>query len=294
MNYISSDSIQDFLNEAGRIPLLTSQEEIILGRKVQEMQRLLEERPNGPYDDADQRVLRLGKRAKNRMITANQLLVVSLARKYARIARHMELSDLIQEGMLGLIRGVEKYDPERGYKFSTYGYWWIRQSINRAISQQDRAIKLPVNGVDCIVKLRGWAPKFRQEHGRLPTAAECAAFCKVSVPTMEQYLWHLESATSLDCTVGNNDDASLVDLIPGKEESPMDTLATQHGLEHLDKWLYQLPDRQREVIEMRYGLNGEPPKTLGEVGAKMKFSREAARQQEERGINKLKLLARAA
>lgn len=288
-----NDSVQDFLNEAGKIPLLTHDEEIILGRKVQAMQRLLEECPDGPYDFDQQRVIRLGKRAKERMVTANLRLVVSVAKRYIRAVRHMELADLIQEGMFGLIRGIEKFDPERGYKASTYLYWWIRQGVNRAISQQDRIIRLPFNGIDCISKLRTWVPEFRRQHGRTPSAEECAAYCNTSIHTMRHYLAHIESAVSLDLRCGDDDSSHLLDLVVGLEDAPLDVMETQDGLERLNGWINHLSDREQEVLAMRFGMNGHSPSTLVEVGQRMKFTREAARQNERKALLKLRLIAGA-
>ena len=183
-----TDGVQDFLNQAGKIPLLTHSEEILLGRSVQAMQALLAENPQGPYAKDESLVLRRGKRAKERMVTANLRLVVSIAKRYLRVAQHLGFDDLIQEGMFGLIRGVEKFDPERGYRGSTYFYWWIRQSISRAISQQDRIIRLPVNAIDCLNKLRLWMPQFFREHGRMPSPQECADHVEVTLPVMRHYL----------------------------------------------------------------------------------------------------------
>ena len=165
-NYVDTGAIDHILTAAGRAPLLTAEEEILLGRRVQALMRLLEDKPDGPYTSAEQRTLRLGKRAKERMITANIRLVVHVAKKYIHRIQTLTLADLIQEGSIGLIRGVEKFDPERGYKFSTFGYWWVRQGISRAITQNDRVIRLPIAAVEALNKLRGFVPAFVQEHGR--------------------------------------------------------------------------------------------------------------------------------
>lgn len=290
---LKTDSVQDFLNQAGRIPLLTHDEEILLGRRVQAMQQLLQEQPDGPFTSEQQRTLRLGKRAKERMITANLRLVVSIAKRYIRVVRHLDLADLIQEGMIGLIRGVEKFDPERGYKFSTFGYWWIRQGINRAISQQDRLIRLPINGIDCIRKLRTWAPMFMRENGRLPSAEECALHCGTSVHTMRHYLNHIDATVSLDLRCTDDGDLTLKDLVAGLEDAPLDVIETQDGIEHLCEWVGHLSDRQQEVLALRFGTDGQAPMTLTEIGRRLEFTREAARQHESKALNKLRLMAGA-
>ena len=287
-----ADSIQDFLNAAGKIPLLTHDEEILLGRRVRAMQSLLDNNPNGPYDHDARRILRLGKRAKDRMITGNLRLVVNVAKRYLHIARHLELSDLVQEGMFGLVRGVEKFDPERGYKFSTYAYWWIRQGIARAISQQDRAIRLPVNAIDCLNKLRVWMPQFFRENGRMPSHEECAEHVGISPPVMRHYLQHMVGTVSLDQQCRNDEDASnIIDMVASSDTSPMEALEISDGIEAVGGWLDDLTEQQAAVIACRFGLDGREARTQKGTSVELGVTRQAVQQLEHRSLRKMKLRA---
>jgi RNA polymerase primary sigma factor len=287
-----ADSIQDFLNAAGKIPLLTHDEEIILGRRVRAMQSLLDDNPSGPYDHSAKRILRVGKRAKDRMITGNLRLVVNVAKRYLHIARHLELSDLVQEGMFGLVRGVEKFDPERGYKFSTYAYWWIRQGIARAISQQDRTIRLPVNAIDCLNKLRLWMPQFFRDHGRMPSPEECAEHVGISPPVMRHYLQHLVGTISLDQQCRNGDDASnILDMVASSDTSPMEALEISDGIQAVGSWLGDLSEHQAAVMSCRFGLDGNGPRTQKSTSLELGVSRQAVQQAEQRSLRKMQLRA---
>jgi RNA polymerase sigma factor (sigma-70 family) len=289
------DSIGWFLDHAGRIPLLTNEEEIILGRKVQDLQALLAEKPEGPYSKEETITLRRGKRAKERMVNANLRLVVSVAKRYLHAAQHLELADLVQEGMFGLIRGVEKFDPERGYKASTYLYWWIRQGISRALSQQDRNIRLPINAIECLNKVRNLIPAFCAEHGRPPTPQECADHCGVQLHIMQHYLKHAQRPSSLNGTIKTSNNSSvqpeLMEMIRALGPEPMEVLEVDDGITNLDGWLEHLSDREREILSHRYGLDGKGGMSQTSTGKILGVSRQAVQQAEAKALNRLRLHA---
>ena len=284
-NYVDTGAIDHILTTAGRAPLLTAEEEILLGRRVQALMRLLEGKPDGPYTSAEQRTLRLGKRAKERMITANIRLVVHVAKKYIHRINTLTLADLIQEGSIGLIRGVEKFDPERGYKFSTFGYWWVRQGISRAITQNDRVIRLPIAAVEALNKLRGFVPTFVQEHGRQPSYAECAKHCDIAEDTMRGYIRHSSPVTSLDQRANGNDDASLlIDLIAAEAEDPLEDgfWRVRH---HLKPVMASLPPEQKEVIQLRFFSQ----MSYQLMAQKLGTSRESVRQHQQQALLAMRL-----
>ena len=286
---IDTDSISGFLNAAGKIPLLTNEEEILLARRVQAMQALLADKPDGPYAKDEQRTIRTGRRARERMINANLRLVVNIAQKYTRATRHLELSDLIQEGMFGLIRGIEKFDPERGYKFSTYAYWWVRQGITRAISTTDRVIKLPVNAIESILRIRHWAPAFYEQHGRAPTLEECAAECGVTVFILEHYMQHNLGVISLDAHARNDDDSSLSigQMVACPNDGPLEVLSAEINSEGLTIWLDQLPSDERVAIEHRFGL-GKPALSRVETAERLQVTRHTVERAERRALATLR------
>ena len=289
MSYVDTGAIDHILNTAGRAPLLTAEEEILLGRRVQALMRLLEGKPDGPYTSAEQRTLRLGKRAKERMVSANIRLVVHVAKKYAHRISTLTLADLIQEGSIGLIRGVEKFDPERGYKFSTFGYWWVRQGISRAITRDDRVIRLPINAIEALNKLRGFVPAFVQEHGRQPSYAECAEHCKIAEHTMREYIKHSSPTASLDQRANGNADAScLIDLIAAEAEDPLDEdfWAVRHYLKPV---MANLPPEQKEVIQLRFFSQPDTLTSYQLMAEKLGMSRQAVQQRQERALRAMRL-----
>ncbi len=288
MGYVDTGAIDHILNHAGRIPLLTAEEEILLGRRVQALMRLLEDNPDGPYTSAEQRTLRLGKRAKERMVTANIRLVIHVAKKYVHRISTLTLADLIQEGSIGLIRGVEKFDPERGYKFSTFGYWWVRQGISRAITRDDRVIRLPINAIEALNKLRGFIPVFVQEHGRQPSYAECAEHCEIAEQTIREYIKHSAPATSLDQRVNSNDDSSmLIDLIAAEAEDPLADgfWEVRH---HLKPVMASLTPEHEEVIQLRFFSRPDTVMSYKLMSEQLGLSRQAIQQREQRALRAMR------
>jgi RNA polymerase sigma factor (sigma-70 family) len=280
------DAISWFLDQAGRVPLLTHEEELLLGRAVQDW--IVVRGVESPTPE-QRRAIRRGRRAYERMFNANLRLVVNVAKRYLCAVRNLEMSDLIQEGSFGLSRAIEKFDPTRGYKFSTYAYWWIRQGISRAISQQDRSIRLPVNAIDCLNKLRGWVPVFAKDNGRGPTPEECAEFCGVTPHVMRHYLNHVQAPTSLDQRCTSNDDAStLLEMLAGNEDGPMAVLEVADGIERLSLWMSQLTEQQADVLSMRFGLKGQTPCSQADASRQLGCTRQAIQSSEQRSLNKLR------
>jgi RNA polymerase primary sigma factor len=288
MGYVDTGAIDHILNHAGRIPLLTAEEEILLGRRVQTLMRLLEDNPDGPYTPAEQRTLRLGKRAKDRMVSANIRLVIHVAKKYIHRIQTLTLADLIQEGSIGLIRGVEKFDPERGYKGSTYFYWWVRQGISRAITRDDRVIRLPISAVEALNKLRGFVPAFVQEHGRQPSYAECAEHCEIAEHTMRDYIKHSHPATSLNQRANGSDDASmLIDLIAAEAEDPLADgfWEVRH---HLKPVMASLTPEHEEVIQLRFFSQPDTVTSYKLLAEQLGMSRQAVQQREQRALRAMR------
>ena len=247
--------------QAGRIPLLTVDEELLVARDVQ---RWIEMRDQ---PDCPRKVQRRGERAYNRMFSANLRLVANVAKKYTYITKNLEFSDLLQEGCIGLARAVEKFDPTRGYKFSTYAYWWIRQGITRAVSQTDRTIRLPVHATEAMARLRKWGPIFSAEFGRNPTLEECAEHLGMKPALLEGYLAHTEHPMSLDRKACDEEKNSfVVDLIPNGDEDPLDALAARIAREDVEERLQELPTAQRDVMQRRLGMGPYPvPQTFMET-----------------------------
>ena len=294
-----ASSLSSFLGEIGRHQLLTPEQELTLGRKVQAM-ALLRERcreaggagPACEFSDLERRTLRQGERAKNQMITANLRLVVNLAKRYQN--KGLDLLDLIQEGTLGLTRAVEKYDPTRGHRFSTYAYWWIRQGLNRALSTQSRTIRIPVNVNEKLTRLRAAKARFLQAHGVSPTPAQLATLLDLPVVDVEDLLGcELRSITvSLQGVVKSKSDPSeLVDVLPSSEPAPME----RAELAERSASVWTLLDRanltpkERRVVMLRFGLDGSHEwRTLAEVARQLECSREYCRQVVQRALRKLR------
>ena len=292
-------SLSAFLGEIGRHQLLTPEQELTMGRKVQAMVALIERCQlaggNGPaceYNDEEKRTIKRGERAKNQMITSNLRLVVNLAKRYQ--GKGLDLLDLIQEGTLGLTRAVEKYDPTRGHRFSTYAYWWIRQGLNRALSTQSRTIRIPVNVNEKLTKLRAAKARLMQNNGLPPTSEQLAQSMQISLSEVEDLLGcELRSVTvSLQGVVKSKSDPSeLVDVLPSDEIPPMERAEiaerTASAWKLLDK--SNLTPKERTVVMLRFGLDGSHEwRTLAEVARHMNCSREYCRQVVQRALRKLR------
>ena len=292
-------SLSDFLGEIGRHELLTPEQELTLGREVQAMvalnERCQQAGGNGPeceYSSAEKKRFKAGERAKNQMITANLRLVVNLAKRYQ--GKGLDLLDLIQEGTLGLTRAVEKYDPKRGHRFSTYAYWWIRQGLNRALSTQSRTIRIPVNINEKLTKLRAAKSRLMQELGVHPSTNQIAIQMKIPLEEVEELLaCELRSITvSLKGAVKSKADPSeLVDILPSEEVPPMELAElaerSASAWSLLDK--SNLTPKERTILSLRFGLDGSNEwRTLAEVARQMNCSREYCRQVVQRALRKLR------
>lgn len=288
----SSDLFRQYLREIGRIPLLTAAEEVDLARRV-EAGLFAEERLTGASDldselalDLDRLVV-MGRMAKRRLIEANLRLVVSVAKRY--VGRGLTMLDLVQEGNLGLIRAVEKFDYARGYKFSTYATWWIRQAMSRALADQARTIRVPVHVVELINRVVRVQRRMLQERGYEPTAEEVAGQLDLPPERVGEVLRLAQEPVSLHAPVGEEDDVALGDLIEdGDAASPVESAAFLLLREHLDAVLSTLGERERKVVQLRYGLADGRPRTLEEIGRIFGVTRERIRQIESKTLNKLR------
>jgi RNA polymerase primary sigma factor len=257
--------VRAYLREIGRVPLLTAAEEIALAKRIER---------NDPA-------------ARRQLIEANLRLVVSVAKRY--VGRGMLFLDLIQEGNIGLMRAVEKYDWRRGYKFSTYATWWIRQAITRGIADQARTIRVPVHMVETINKLHRIQRQLMQELEREPTPEELAVVMETTPERIVQILKIAQEPVSLETPVGDEDDGSLGAFIEDDEETrPHQTVLSKLRIDELQDVLSTLSHRERKVLELRYGLDGSDARTLEEVGRAFGVTRERVRQIESRALMKLK------
>jgi RNA polymerase primary sigma factor len=260
-----SDPVRMYLKEIGRVPLLTFEQEIDLAKR---------------YEKNDLK-------AKKKLTVSNLRLVVSIAKKY--IGRGMSLLDLIQEGNQGLIRAVEKYDWRKGYKFSTYATWWIRQAITRAIADQARTIRIPVHMVETINRFIRASRKLMQELGREPLPEEVAQVMEVDVAKVHEIMRVSQEPTSLETPVGDEEDSHLGDFIQDTTApSPYDATSRQLLKEHMEEVLNTLSDREKRVLILRFGLENGKPKTLEEVGREFNVTRERIRQIEAKALRKLR------
>jgi len=311
---LSTDLVRSYLRDIGRVPLLTHEQEITLGRQVQELVALeeleqeLEMRSGGSKPDHEQlaeaahltpqqlkKRLRSGQRAKERMVAANLRLVVSVAKKYTK--RNMELLDLIQEGTIGLVRGVEKFDPTRGYKFSTYAYWWIRQGITRAIAEKSRTIRLPIHITETLNKLKKGQRELSQELGRTPTVTELAEFVELPEEEVKDLLCRARQPVSLETKVGDGDDTELLDLLAADGTQPEELVDGECLRSDMRDLLDQLPELQGRVLKMRYGIpcadvpNPDEPMSLTGIGRILGMSRDRVRNLERDGLASLRRLS---
>ena len=263
----SLDSLRLYLRSIGRVPLLTAEEEVALAKRIER------------GDIA----------AKQHMVEANLRLVVSIAKGY--VGRGLTLLDLIQEGSLGLIRAVEKFDYRRGYKFSTYATWWIRQAVTRSLADKGRTIRIPVHMVERLNKLLHAERRLIQQLGREPSAAELADELECSVREVRDVMRITQQPISLEKPVGEEDDSALADFVEDvSAASPFEIASEALRRENVMRVLAALPRREREVIEMRYGIVGGRSRTLEEVGRAFNITRERVRQIENRTLKKLQTL----
>lgn len=280
-----------YLASIGREPLLTPAEEIELGNQVQAMMRLVES-DRGDFSAQERKIIKIGRRSKERMMKANLRLVVSVAKKYQ--GKGLELLDLIQEGSLGLERAVEKFDPTRGYKFSTYAFWWIRQSMTRAIACQSRTIRLPVHLSERLATVRKVSLELAHKLGAMPSRQEIAEAIGMPLQELDALLRQALTTSSLDAPINADEGRSFLgDLIADNScEEPLDQVERGMHQEQLGRWLDHLTDQEREVLGLRFGLDGRERHTLAEIGRQLDVSRERVRQVELKALRKLRNLTR--
>jgi RNA polymerase primary sigma factor len=264
--HATTDALQLFLNEMARYPLLTAEEEVELAKRIE----------------------RGDKAAKDRMINSNLRLVVSIAKKYQ--GHGLSLLDLIQEGIIGLIRAVEKFDWRKGFKFSTYATWWIRQAVQRGVANKARTIRMPVHIVDRERKISKAERELHVKLGRAPTLEEIAKASKLPLKQVREVQEAARAVTSLDRPVGSEGDTSLGEIVSGEDAPPEEELEVSFRQDALRRAIAELPDRERDVLKLRFGLDGDPtPQSLEQIGKTLGLTRERVRQIELDALERLAL-----
>jgi RNA polymerase primary sigma factor len=287
----ADDAVRMYLREIGRVPLLTAKQEVELALAIERGRRALELLTDPELRRERRRELRLvaaaGEGARCHMIEANLRLVVSVAKKYT--GRGLSLLDLIEEGNLGLMKAVEKFDYARGFKFSTYATWWIRQAISRAVADQARTIRLPVHIVEKATRLKAAIPRLEQALGRPPSAEEIGAAVDMPPDRVREVLLACRGTVSLETPLGDDGDRLLGDFVPDlRAEEPPDFAARQVLKREVADLLAQLTARERTILELRYGLGNREPLTLHEIGQQVGLTRERVRQIEGEALDKLR------
>ncbi len=288
----SFDPVRMYLKEIGKVPLLTAEQEVNLARRIEAGVLAQERLDTSPTMSAEQKASELanvedGELAKSQLTEANLRLVVSIAKRY--VGRGMALLDLVQEGNLGLMRAVEKFDYTKGFKFSTYATWWIRQAITRAIADQARTIRIPVHMVETMNKVLRVQRQMLQELGREPTVEEVARKVDLTADKVREIQRISQEPLSLETPVGEEDDSSLGDFVPDPTAPEPTEEAEQQGLkEEITRALEELNEREREIMRLRFGLDDGQPHTLEEVGRRFKVTRERIRQIESKTLAKLR------